>query len=160
TWFESKGRHGYEGPVRVFKALDEARGPAVVFSDPQDTIFLANMTGSGLTDIVRVRNGEVCYWPNLGYGRFGARVSMTFAPVFDTEDQYNPRSLHFADVTGTGTADLVYLGRDRCAVWINQAGNAWTPAVEVDPFPSTERPNQLSAVDLLGHGTACLVWSS
>ena len=33
------------------------------------------MCGDGLTDWVRLRNGEVCYGPNLGYGRFGAKVS-------------------------------------------------------------------------------------
>ncbi len=32
--------------------------------------------GDGLTDWVRIRNGEVCYWANLGYGRFGAKVTM------------------------------------------------------------------------------------
>ncbi len=25
---------------------------------------------------MRIRNGEVCYGPNLGYGPFGAKVSM------------------------------------------------------------------------------------
>ncbi len=30
----------------------------------------------GLTDWARIRNGEVCYGPNLGYGRFGAKVTM------------------------------------------------------------------------------------
>ncbi len=34
------------------------------------------MSGDGLTDWVRLRNGEVCYGPNLGYGRCGAKVSM------------------------------------------------------------------------------------
>ncbi len=32
--------------------------------------------GDGLPDWVRLRNGEVCYGPNLGYGRFGAKVTM------------------------------------------------------------------------------------
>ena len=31
------------------------------------------MSGDGLTDLVRIRNGEVCYWPNLGYGRSAPR---------------------------------------------------------------------------------------
>ncbi|MGH8644423.1 MAG: hypothetical protein ACREX4_08205 [Gammaproteobacteria bacterium] len=39
-----------------------------------------HLSGDGLTDIVRIRNGEVCYWPNLGYGRFGAKVTMDGAP--------------------------------------------------------------------------------
>ena len=30
----------------------------------------------GDADWVRLRNGEVCYGPNLGYGRFGAKVTM------------------------------------------------------------------------------------
>lgn len=25
----------------------------------------------------------MCYWPDLGYGRFGAKVTMNDAPVFD-----------------------------------------------------------------------------
>ena len=33
-------------------------------------VFLADMSGDGLTDLVRIRNAEVCYWPNLGHGRF------------------------------------------------------------------------------------------
>ena len=48
----------------------------MVLADGTQTIFTADMSGDGLSDIVRVRNGEVCYWPNLGYGRFGAKVTM------------------------------------------------------------------------------------
>lgn len=29
------------------------------------------MSGDGLTDLVRIRNDRVCYWPNLGHGRNG-----------------------------------------------------------------------------------------
>ncbi len=50
-------------------------GPAIVFADLQQTIFLADMTGDGLTDIVRIRNGEICYWANKGYGCFSAKVT-------------------------------------------------------------------------------------
>ena len=32
--------------------------------------------------------------------------------------------------------------------------------VTINPFPTTELPNQLSVVDLLGNGTACIVWST
>ena len=46
--------------------------------------------GDGLTDLVRIRNGEVCYWPNLGYGRFGAKVTMDNAPWFDTPGPVRP----------------------------------------------------------------------
>ena len=42
------------------------------------------MTGDGLADLVRVRNGEICYWPNSGSASFGAKVTMDNAPWFDT----------------------------------------------------------------------------
>ena len=38
------------------------------------------MTGDGLNDIVLVHNGSIDYWPNLGYGRFGKRITMANAP--------------------------------------------------------------------------------
>ena len=43
------------------------------FDDPSHRVRLADMTGDGLNDIVRVHAGRIDYWPNLGYGRFGAR---------------------------------------------------------------------------------------
>jgi hypothetical protein len=30
-----------------------------------------DMSGDGLSDLVRIRNGEICYWPSLGYRRSG-----------------------------------------------------------------------------------------
>src|SRR5262249_47695818 len=83
TWFPSLAESGFGAPARVPKARDEEKGPAIIFADPAQTIFLADMSGDGLTDIVRIRNGEVCYWPNLGYGQFGRKVAMDNAPNFD-----------------------------------------------------------------------------
>jgi len=159
-WYPSAGINGYESPRMAPKPFDEEKGPALVFSDPTNSIFLANMSGSGLTDIVRIRNGEICYWPNLGYGRFGAKVTMDFSPVFDTPDLFNPDYVHLAEVSGTGAFDVLYLGQNKCRAWLNQSGNAWSEPEDIDPFPTTELPSQLSVADLLGNGTACLVWSS
>ncbi|NJL73230.1 MAG: hypothetical protein HC888_17665, partial [Candidatus Competibacteraceae bacterium] len=38
----------------------------LMHADAHTTIQLADMTGDGLVDLVRIRNGEVCYWQNLG----------------------------------------------------------------------------------------------
>jgi hypothetical protein len=78
----SLGREGHAPGGRTPAATDEERGPAVLFADRRESAVLADMTGDGLADITRIRNGEVCYWPNLGYGRFGAKVTMG-APRFD-----------------------------------------------------------------------------
>jgi hypothetical protein len=70
VWYAPEGKKGYSAAEYTAKALDEEKGPALVFADieQQESILLADMTGDGLTDIVRVRNGEICYWANLGYG--------------------------------------------------------------------------------------------
>ncbi|TDW96987.1 SpvB/TcaC N-terminal domain-containing protein [Dinghuibacter silviterrae] len=160
TWFPAAGVAGYDAPELAPKPFDEEKGPAVVFADPVQSIFLSDMTGDGLTDIVRIRNGEVSYWPNLGYGVFGAKVNMSNAPVFDTIDQFNPAYLHLADINGTGVSDILYLGQDKLRAWLNLSGNAWGDPFEAPAFPGTAAPNQLSVTDFLGNGTACIVWSS
>jgi RHS repeat-associated protein len=160
TWYPAAGVCGYDSPEMAPKPFDEEKGPAIVFADPVQSIFLADMTGDGLTDIVRIRNAEISYWPNLGYGVFGAKVNMTNAPLFDTIDGFNPTYLHLADIDGTGATDILYLGQDRLRAWLNLSGNAWGDPFEWTAFPDMASPNQLSVADFLGNGTACIVWSS
>ena len=112
-WHRGLGEEGFETGQRIFKEIDEEKGPAILFEDRQQSIFLADMSGDGLTDILRVRNGEICYWPNLGYGKFGAKVGMDHAPLFDSPDTFNPGYLRLADIDGSGTTDLIYLGKKR-----------------------------------------------
>ena len=69
----------------------------VFAADPEH--LLADMSGDGLTDIVRIRNGSVDYWPNLGYGRFGKRVSMAHAPRYEGNDRFDQGRIRLADVT-------------------------------------------------------------
>ncbi|MFM9951810.1 MAG: SpvB/TcaC N-terminal domain-containing protein [Saprospiraceae bacterium] len=159
-WWPNRGKTGFGKSIRTGKASDEEQGPAIVFSDPEQRIFLADMSGDGLTDIVRIRNGQVCYWPNLGYGRFGRKVTMANAPLFDAQDQFNPSYLQLADISGTGAADLIYLGQNKFRAWLNLSGNRWGSLEEIKPFFPTEKPNHITVTDLLGQGTGCLVWSS
>jgi RHS repeat-associated protein len=160
TWYPSLAEDGFGTAARVSMPTDEERGPRVVFADGTQTISLADLSGDGLTDIVRIRNGEVCYWPNLGYGRFGAKVTMDDAPRFDTPDQFDPRRIRLADTDGSGVTDIIYLGRNQTRFWFNQAGNSWGKANELPGFPPVDNIASVTAVDLLGNGTACLVWSS
>jgi RHS repeat-associated protein len=159
TWYHWQVEQGFTAADRVPKPFDEEQGPAVVLADATESIHLADMTGDGLTDLVRVRNGEICYWPNLGYGRFGAKVCMDNAPLFDNPDLFNQRSIQFADIDGSGTADIAYLGA-RSTIWFNQSGNSWTASHELTGFPITTNGAQASMFDLLGTGTACAVWTS
>lgn len=160
VWHASLGEAGFGPARRVVQALDEEKGPGIVFADGTQSIHLADLSGDGLTDIVRIRNGEVCYWPNLGYGRFGAKVTMDNAPWFDHPDQFNPQRIRLADIDGSGTTDLIYLHRDGVRLYFNQAGNSWSAPQQLKVFPRIDDLASIMPVDLLGNGTACLVWSS
>ena len=103
VWHESLAEEGFGPARRVSQALDEEEGPRLVFADGTKSIYLADLSGDGLTDLVRIDNGEICYWPNLGYGRFGAKVTMDDAPHFDDPDQFNHKRIRLADIDGTGT---------------------------------------------------------
>ncbi len=160
-WYPSIGEKGYTAGRNVPKANDEDNGPAIVFANESESIFLADMTGDGLTDIVRIRNGSVVYWPNLGFGHFGAKVSMARAPQFNQPDRFDPGHIRLADLDGSGPTDIIYLGKQEFRYWLNQSGNSWTtPHDTINPFPNIDNLATVSVVDLLGTGTACVVWSS
>ena len=161
TWYKSEGRDGYSPATRISKPNDEELGPYVVFADSEQTIFLADMSGDGLTDIVRIRNGEVCYWPNMGYARFGTKVRMDNSPVFDQPDAFNPAYIKLADIDGSGTTDIIYLGRKKFTCWNNLSGNRFSVSpFEIDNFPEIHSQAYLNIIDLLGNGMSCIVWSS
>jgi RHS repeat-associated protein len=159
-WHPSLGRDGYGGPGWSTKPHDEEEGPAVVFADGTQSIHLADMTGDGLTDIIRIRQGEVCYWPNLGYGRFGAKVTLDNSPTFDHEELFDQGRIRLADLDGSGTTDLIYLGRKGVTLWFNQAGNRLSAPHTIAAFPETDALSGVAVVDFLGTGTACLIWST
>lgn len=160
TWCRSLARDGFDPAEQVAVPWDEREGPAVVFADGSETVHLADMSGDGLVDIVRVRNGEVCYWPNLGYGRFGRQITLQSAVVFDRPDQFDPARIRFADIDGSGATDVVYLGREGVEIYFNQSGNALSSRRLLRSLAPQHGEASIDLVDLLGQGTACLVRSS
>ena len=160
VWHASLAEAGFGPARRVAQALNEEQGPRLVFADRTDSIYLADLSGDGLTDLVRIRNGEVCYWPNLGYARFGAKVAMDHAPLFDDQDQFDQQRIRLADIDGTGTTDIIYLHGDGVRLYFNQSGNGWSAPQALAASPRVDNLVGIVAADLLGNGTACLVWSS
>jgi RHS repeat-associated protein len=160
TWHLSLAEDGFGPACTVRQPTDEERGPRLVFADGEQSVYLADMCGDGLTDLVRIRNGEVCYWPNLGYGRFGPKVTMDNAPRLDRPDRFEQARVRLADIDGSGTNDLIYLGHDDVRVYFNQSGNRWSEARPLPQFPHLNNVASVVAADLLGNGTGCLVWSS
>src|SRR5262249_15546352 len=159
-WHESLAGEGFGPARRVAQALDEEKGPRVVFADGMQSIYLADLSGDGLADVVRVRNGEVCYLPNLGYCRFGTKVTMDNAPWFDHSDPFDQKRIRLADIDGSGTTAIIYLHRDGVRLYFNQSGNGWSQPQTLKVFPRIDDLASIVPTDLLGNGTACLVWSS
>jgi RHS repeat-associated protein len=160
TWYTSLAEKGFGSAEKVRQVLDEEKGPRLVFNDGTQSIYLADMSGDGLTDLVRIRNGEVCYWPNTGYGRFGAKVTMDNASWFDSQDMFDQRRIRLGDVDGSGTTDIIYLGRDGVQIYFNQSGNSLSSARTLSNFPHVDDLSSIRVADLPGNGTACLIWSS
>ncbi|MES2108320.1 MAG: SpvB/TcaC N-terminal domain-containing protein [Bacteroidota bacterium] len=165
TWYASKGKEGFEASRDIRKEIDEERGPNIVFADSTQSIALADMNGDGKKDIVRIRCNEVVYWPNLGYGKFGAKVTLGSTQAFDIPENFNPHYIKLADIDGSGTNDIIYLGHNSFKVYFNQAGNSLSEQNIVNgvnplPFPQIDGYSNISIIDLLGNGTGCIVWSS
>lgn len=159
-WYPSLGAAGFGSREQVWQSSDEERNPVLLFADGTQAVFLASMAGDGLSDLVRVRNGEICYWPNCGYGHFGPKVTMDNAPWFDAPDSFNQRRIRLADIDGSGVADIIYLGSEQISLYFNQAGNSWSKPRYLRNFPAIDNLADVTVTDLTGRGTACLVWSS
>jgi hypothetical protein len=104
VYYESLGELGFASALNIPFAGEG--GHRVLFSDPSETIHLADMSGDGLVDLVRIRNGKVDYWPNCGRGRFGSMVTLDNSPIFDADLDFAPQRLLLCDVDGSGTTDV------------------------------------------------------
>lgn len=159
-WHRSEKLSGFGPARRVDLATQEADGPRLVFSDAGENIYLADMTGDGLPDLVRIRDGEVCYWANLGHGRFSHRVTMADPPRLENPGAFNPAMVRLADVDGTGPADILYFDGASCHVWLNQQGNGFAPPRVLLTMPETSELTDFAVVDIMGSGTAAILWAS
>jgi RHS repeat-associated protein len=159
-WHPSMGKEGYSAARKSPTPLDKDGSPALAFHEDDAAIYLADMTGDGLTDLLRIRNGSAIYWPNLGYGKFGKPVRMIDAPVFGSREEFDPRRIRLSDIDGSGPADLLYVGDQSVTCWANLSGEAWSPTSRNFKLPGLSEHSDVRVVDLLGQGTACIVWSS
>jgi hypothetical protein len=144
----------YKTSVTDKKQLDDF--PDISFTDPR--IRLADMTGDGMQDIVLIHSGSVAYWPNLGYGRFGKKITMTHSPRFP--NGFNPAKILLGDVDGDGQADLIYVDHNRVTLWVNKSGNGWSKASEIIGTPSMSDADSVRLTDLKGSGVSGILWSS
>jgi len=132
-----------------------AEFPDVFFSDQR--VQLGDMNGDGLQDIVMINSGRIDYWPNLGHGSWGRRVTMRRAPQLPPD--YDPRRLLVGDVDGDGAADLLYIENDCVRLWINRSGNEWSDQITIHGTPPVSDMGSVRLTDFLGQGLSGILWS-
>jgi RHS repeat-associated protein len=151
-----------QGGFSALHPLPGAPPPLTDLTDPH--VHLADFTGDGLTDIALIYDGALTYWPSLGFGQYGPPVRMTGAPQFadalaDPGVGYDPARLIIGDVTGDGTADVVYVADASVTVWLNQSGNGFAPPVTVHGTPRMASIVSVRLADFDGIGVSGLLWS-
>ena len=156
-WFKCLGEAGYAEHRAVMREHNLEDFPDVYFNDPSARVRLADMTGDGLNDIALLHNGRIDYWPNLGYGEFGKRITMKSSPRL--EYNFDPARLFLADLDGSGCADLVYVDTGKVHFWFNQSGNGWSEEQVIHGTPPLTDFDSVQFADIFGTGTATLVWS-
>ena len=154
-YYPSRGRQGYGAAVECPVETGVSPGePAAA----NELVAFVDLLGSGARHRVRVTNGRVECWPNLGYGRFGARIELADAPGF--EPDLVAGRVFFADLDGSGPADLIYAYEDRVEIFANLSGNAFAREPITLKLPAAFRlPAQIQFADVLGSGGQCLVFT-
>ena len=152
--YPSKGTKGF---ARARSANRPAGFPSAGANAATERVAFVDMFGDGLAHRVRVIDGEVAVWPNLGHGRFGGRLTLTGAPSIP--GSLSAARCQFADIDGTGAADLVIADSDRLLIYRNECGNGFSEPFAVPlPFRLGDT-DQLSFIDVLGNGTPAIVVS-
>lgn len=145
------------GGDRWIRVDVEEEAPEVSLGDSNGAVRLADMSGDGPLDIVRVLNGQFDCWPHHGHGRFGTRLTFENPPR--VAGQFDPGRVVLTDIDGDGYADYIYLGDDELTVCINRSGNGFSDPIVVPWPPGRLKADSVRGCDMLGTGTAGLLWS-
>ena len=143
----------------------------IQFGDPD--VFVAEMNGDGLPDIVRLRDGQLLYWPGRGNGTWGTgerddcasgsfgsdrAIQMDNPPHLDPLDS---SQLFVSDVNGDGLADIVKVRANAVDIYVNENGLRITNRATLENTPTHQNgSHSVALTDINGSGTSDLLWGN
>ncbi|WP_431993865.1 SpvB/TcaC N-terminal domain-containing protein [Streptomyces albogriseolus] len=156
-YYLSRGDAGYDAPA--FAAATERSRPVPSSSggSHREVVQFADMFGDGLAHRVRVTDGRVEVWPNLGYGRFAGPLVMAGSPRFGP--RLTAARVLLADVSGSGTADLLLVHGDHVDLHLNESGNRFGEAIRIEVPMLVGDQDRVGIADVTGSGRPGLVIS-
>ncbi|NNB93038.1 hypothetical protein HI113_03820 [Corallococcus exiguus] len=153
-YYPSRGELGYSAPMVVARDPDL---PGTTSPGEANVLVTTDLFGDGLAHRVRVSDGIVEAWPNLGHGHFGGKVTLGNAPRFAAG--LTPSRILMGDVSGSGTADLLFAYEDHLELYLNQSGNSFSAAIRLEVPIRIDDLDQLNLADISGSGVSSLVVS-
>jgi RHS repeat-associated protein len=152
--YEGRGADGWAPTPHVIpRRREDPTFPDVTLADPR--VRLADMTGDGLSDIVRLFAHHIEYWPSIGVGQWDQRKVLLLPG--NGPARFDPVRCHLTDINGDGVADVVYVDDDAIYVWVNHQGERMVEAAGMR-YPPPAAPTTIRVTDMLGTGTAGLLF--
>ena len=141
-------------------------GLPLSFSDPK--VRIADMNGDGISDIVRLQDNNVEYWPGRGPGLWGDDSTTSCPQGYGNNLQRDmdnsPWSIglflsrtHLVDLNADGAADLVQIYSHDVEIWYNEGGNRFSASVVLDAAVIFSEYD-VRFVDVDGSGTTDVVY--
>ncbi|HMB64564.1 MAG TPA: SpvB/TcaC N-terminal domain-containing protein, partial [Eudoraea sp.] len=151
---KNQRKKGWEAAALIGKTATEIS--EVNFEDLH--YHMADMTGDGLMDIVKVGSGRIDYWPSLGNGRYGDQQTMFNSPRMPRLADHLEKCFFF-DCNGSGCADLVFYSGDSFNICYNKNGSRFTAPIVYDFLPPP-MDGPMQAIDFYGNGKTGLLYNT
>ncbi|GAX61566.1 insecticidal toxin complex protein [Candidatus Scalindua japonica] len=155
--YETDRENGWKD-FRLFESF-----PSVELDD--EHLRFVDLTGDGLPDMIVSLDHHFLWYQNLGEKGYGEPRHIE--RIYDLDSfpdlqfQNSTEKIEFADMTGDGLSDLVYVHDGRIDYWPNQGYGSFGEKVTMKNAPQIGfgfDPNRLFLVDLDGSGCADIVY--